>query len=160
MDAAALEALPDLHVMAQPVNLDPFTRALLGRTHGRERLHLEERRLPWREAWASMAAADIGMVVYHHQGSQFQRMGTSSNRLCMFLAMGLPVVVSRQPSFAFVEKYDCGVMVESEREFVEAVQSISRRLPEMKRNALRCAEEYIDAPGRYRALVAALGAIR
>lgn len=157
---AGLDALTDLHVMAQPVNLDPLTRTLLAHTRGNERLHLEARRLGWREAWTSMGAADIGMAVYHHGGSQFQRMGTSSNRLCMFLAMGLPVVVSRQPSFAFVEKYDCGVMVESEREFVDAIQFIGRRLSEMKRNALRCAAEYIDTVGRYQKLLVALAEIQ
>jgi hypothetical protein len=78
----------------------------------------------------------------------------------MFLAMGLPVVVSRQPSFAFVEKHDCGVMVESEREFVDAIQLISRRLGEMKRNALRCAAVYINAERQYQNLIFALSAIR
>ncbi len=160
----ALDQISNLHVLAQLVNLDPLARALLRRTSGRERLHVEdrtgERRLSWREAWSSVVAGDIGMAVYHHSGSQWLRMGTSSNRLCMFLAMGIPVIVSRQTSFEFVEKYDCGVMVDSERGFVDAIRSIGQRLPEMKRNALRCAEEYIDAPGRYRALVVALGAVR
>jgi hypothetical protein len=156
---AALEALPDLHVFAKVVSMDPLIGTLLARVRGSERLHVEATRLPWRDAGGLMAAADIGMVVYQHQGSQFQRMGTSSNRLCMFLTMGLPVIVSRQPSFAFIEKYDCGVMVESEREFVNAIQQVSRRLGEMKRNAVKCAAEYIDAHGRYTSLLAELGAI-
>jgi hypothetical protein len=33
-----------------------------------------------------------------------------------------------------------------------AVESMRHRLPVMKANALRCAKEYIDAPGRYRQL--------
>jgi glycosyltransferase involved in cell wall biosynthesis len=160
----ALEAIPTLHVAAQIVNLDPLTRMLLEHTRARDRLHLDDRtgpgRVSWKEAWSSVTIGDIGMVVYHHAGSQFQRMGTSSNRLCMFLAMGLPVVVSRQPSFAFVEKYDCGVMVESEREFVDAIQFIGRRLAEMKRNALRCAAEYFDTEGRYQKLLGALATIQ
>jgi hypothetical protein len=78
----------------------------------------------------------------------------------MFLGMGLPVVVTRQPSFAFVEKHDCGVMVESEREFIDAIQLIGQRLSEKKRNALTCAAEYIDTKGRYQKLLAALAAIQ
>jgi glycosyltransferase involved in cell wall biosynthesis len=106
-----------------------------------------------------MAGVDIGVVVYLFNAPQFQNMGTSSNRLCMFLSMGVPVIASRQPSFEFLEKYDCGVLVENEREFIDAIDTIQNRLPEMKENALRCAKEYIDAPGKYKKLVEALASL-
>jgi len=76
--------------------------------------------------------------------------------LCMFLAMGVPIIASRQPSFRFVEEYDCGVLVDSAGEFVAAIDTIRPRMPQMRENALRCAREYIDAPGKYRALVEAV----
>jgi glycosyltransferase involved in cell wall biosynthesis len=155
----ALEAQPDLHVLAQFVNLDPLTRSILERTRASERLHMTERRLSWSESWASMAAADIGVAVYHHPGPQFQNMGTSSNRLCMYLSMGLPVVASRQGSFEFLERFDCGVLVDTEADLVAAVARIRSRLPEMSRNARRCAREYVDAAGRYRGLVRAVAAL-
>ena len=79
-----------------------------------------------------------------------------SNRLCMFLSMGVPVIVSRQQSFEFLEKYDCGVLVNTEREFVDAISTIQKKLPTMKENALRCAREYIDVAGKYKRLVSAL----
>lgn len=141
-----------LHAVIQPLGLDPFARFLLNHVDGRERIHVEERRLEWRDAWASVAAFDIGLAIYHNPAPQFQNMGISSNRLCMFLAMGVPVIGNRQPSYRFIEDYDCGVQVESLEEFVAAIEQIRSRLGEMKENALRCAREYIKAPARYEML--------
>lgn len=153
---AALDAHKELHVMAQCGDLEPLTGLLLRRTRCGERLHVEAGYLSWNEAWVSMAAADIGMVVYHHRGRQFQSMGTSSNRLCMYLAMGLPVIASRQRSFQFLEKYDCGVLVDTEEEFVAAIDVVRRRLPEMRANALTCSQEHVDSAGKYELLRATL----
>jgi len=148
----ALSQVPDLWVWGQIVNLDPLTRGLLERITGHERLVLEQARLGWQEAWASMAAADIGMVIYLQDGPQFQHMGIASNRLCMYLAMGVPVVASRQPSFEFIERYDCGVLVSSAGELSAAVERIRSRLVDMQSNALVCAREHLRTPERWREL--------
>ena len=139
----------DVHILGQITGADPLVRGLLKCVQGANRLHVEPTRLSWRKAWSRIVAADIGTVVYLQDGPQFQNMGISSNRLCMFLAMGVPVIASRQPSFRFIEEYDCGILVGSETEFIAAIDQISGRLDEMKANALRCAREYIDAPGKY-----------
>jgi hypothetical protein len=154
---AALDAHADAHVWAQIVNADALTRGFLRHTRGAERLHLEASRLGWRDSWASMAAADIGIVVYLQEAEQYRNMGISSNRLCMFLAMGVPVIASRQASFEFIERYDCGILVDDERGFAAAIDTVRRRLPVMRENALRCAREYIDAPAKYRGLVEQVG---
>lgn len=140
---------PTLHLVLQTLNLAPLTRLLLSRLQGAERLYLEPHRLDWQEAWARAAACDIGLAIYTNTGPQFQQMGIASNRLCMFLAMGVPVIGNRQPSYRFLEEYDCGVLVDSADEFAAAVALIRSRLAIMKRNALRCAREYIQAPERY-----------
>jgi hypothetical protein len=77
----------------------------------------------------------------------------------MFLSMGIPVIASQQPSFEFLERYGCGVLVKNEQEFIEAIHFIQLRLPEMKANAIRCAKEYIDTSDKYDNLVSALKAI-
>jgi hypothetical protein len=154
-----LEREPDLHVWGQLIAPDPLARGLLGRLRGADRMHLEETRLGWREAWSSMAAADAGIVVYLQDGPQFRNMGISSNRLCMFLSMGVPVVASRQPSFEFVERYECGVLVDDEEEFVKAFDRIRGDLPRFRANALRCAREHIRASERYEELKTALGSV-
>lgn len=157
--AEALGRIPDLWVWGQIVNLDALTRGLLQRIEGHDRLVIEASRLGWHEAWASMAAADIGLVVYLQDGPQFQHMGIASNRLCMFLSMGIPVIASRQPSFAFVEEYDCGVLVDGADSIVSAVANITSRLNDMRANALRCASEYINGPQRWITLRNALAKV-
>ncbi len=151
--ATLLEQRQDVYVWGQVVGVDSLVRGLLARLRGSERLRLDSSRLSWREAWSSMAAADVGIVVYLQDAPQFRNMGISSNRLCMFLSMGVPVVASRQPSFEFIERYDCGVLVDDEAGFAKAVDTIRSNLAAMKANALRCAREHIRAAERYRALV-------
>ena len=142
----------DVHVLGQIIQDDELVIGLLRNIQGAERLYLESKRVSWKAAWSNIKAADIGIVVYLQDGPQFQHMGISSNRLCMFLAMGVPVIATRQPSFEFIEEYDCGVLVNSEEEFISAIDQISPRLEQMEKNALRCAREYIDAPSRYEGL--------
>jgi glycosyltransferase involved in cell wall biosynthesis len=157
--AEALGRCPGVWVWGQIRNLDPFTLGLLERLEGHERLVLEGASLGWQGTWASMAAADIGLVVYLQQASQFQRMGVASNRLCMFLSMGVPVIASRQPSFEFIERYDCGVLIDGPEHMPAAIDRIAARLEPMRANALDCAREYIRAPARYAQLRDALRAV-
>lgn len=145
----ALEQLPELRVAIQPLAIDPLARFLLEQIRGRERLYIEPARMGWKEAWASAAAFDVGLAIYRNPAPQFQNMGISSNRLCMFLAMGVPVIASRQPSFEFIEKYNCGVLVERPQDLAAAIDQIAMNLDSMKANALQCSQEYIQAPARW-----------
>jgi len=150
---SALQDIPDLQLLVQPLGVSDLDRLLLEQHFLKDRIEVTNRRLNWQEAWQSMGNADIGIAIYHNDSPQFQNMGISSNRLCMFLAMGVPIITSKQDSFKFVEEYDCGVMVDSQEEFTAAVKKISANLTEMKKNALRCTEEYINTSGRFTALV-------
>jgi hypothetical protein len=120
---------------------------------------VEERRLDLREAGASAATFDIGLAICHNPAPQFQNMGISSNRLCIFQAMRVLVIGNRQPSYQFIEDYDCAVLVESLDEFSATIGLIRGRLDEMKANALRCAREYIKAPVRYSGLKQAISGL-
>jgi hypothetical protein len=150
---------PDVFLVLQPVLLPPIVNILLESSTARNRIYVESRRLGWREAWSTAAAADIGVAVYHNPAKQFQRMGTSSNRLCMFLAMGVPVMASRQDSFAFLEEYKCGVLCDDFDAFNDGVRRIRDHLEYMRRNCRNCTVDYIDAPGKYRTLKKRLGAL-
>lgn len=154
----ALERRPSLHVLLQPLGVNPLTLHLLQSlaTALDGRLTVADERLSWRESWSSMAGVDIGTALYLNSAPQFQAMGTSSNRLCMSLAMGIPVIASRQESFRFLEEFECGILVDSAEEFIAAIDAIAQNLDAMKRNARRCATEYIRAPQRYIELMEAL----
>lgn len=153
--AWAMQALNDcqqLTLLVQPLGIDQMTRILLQQHRYHDRITLTDKVLNWQEAWQSMGDVDIGVAIYHNDSPQFQNMGISSNRLCMFIAMGVPVIVSRQASFQFVEDYECGFMVENQAEFNQAVNSIGENLEQMKKNALRCAAEYINTADRHKQL--------
>jgi glycosyltransferase involved in cell wall biosynthesis len=99
-------------------------------------------------SWSAMdqriAAADVGLVFYFHTGPQFQNMGICSNKLCLFLRGGVPVVVTQQPSFGFLEKYRCGVLVDNRQQMLDAIAHIRANHAEYRANALRCYREYVD----------------
>jgi glycosyltransferase involved in cell wall biosynthesis len=158
--AQALAECEDVWFWGQVVPQEPLVGELLPWLQGRERLVLEPGPLGWHFPSVSMAAADIGVVIYLQDAPQFLHMGISSTRLCMFLTMGVPVIASRQDSFRFIEEFDCGVLVDSPDEFVAAIATIKPRLAQMRENALRCAREYINAPGHYRAMVTALAQLK
>ena len=143
----------NLFLVLQPMKLDDMTNFLLHRIACAERIFIEEKRLEWRDAWASMGGIDIGVVIYRNTAPQFQNMGISSNKLCMYLAMGVPVIALKQESFYFIEDYKCGILVDTEEEFREAIDVIGENLEIMKKNALQCAKEYIAADKRYAMLV-------
>jgi len=155
----ALRSHDLLHGWGQCVLPDRLASELLRRLGGTLPLTLEAERLSWSDAWRLSGAADIGVVIYLHDGPQWRNMGIASNRLCMFLSMGVPVIASRQPSFQFIEDFDCGVLVDSADEFRDAIARMIPRLPELKQNALRAAREYIRAAERYDALKGALAQV-
>ena len=149
---ALLQAVMDdeqLFALIQPVSLDEMTAFLLANLRCSDRIYVEPGRLSWHEAWASMAGVDIGLVMYRNPAPQFQRMGTSSNKLCMYLSMGVPVIALRQDSFKFIEEYECGVLVEDGAPLAPAIDIIRNRQEEMRKNALVCAKEYIAPQRKY-----------
>jgi glycosyltransferase involved in cell wall biosynthesis len=152
----------DLWLAVQSPQLTKLDRTLFNHVQGRDRLFLGSsiRSATWQEPWGQAAAADIGCAIYLHDGPQFQNMGIASNRLCMYLSMGVPVIASRQDSFRFLEEFDCGRMVFDAWEFAAAADEIAARLPQMRANALRCTREYIRAPERYAAMKEAISALR
>ena len=155
--SAVTRADPDVWFWAQVGGQDALTLGLLRMVKGGERLRVEDDNLSWEEAWRSMGGVDIGIVAYLQDADQFRHMGTASNRLCMFLSMGIPVVATKQPSFEFVERYQCGILVDNKEQLVSAISHMKTRLAELKQNALRCAKEYIAAPTRFRELESAIG---
>lgn len=151
-----LEHLPDAILTIQPLAMKTLATYLLPHHKLNAQMRIASKRMSWQESWSSMGGVDIGISLYKNEAPQFQNMGISSNRLCMFLAMGVPVIVDSQPSFQFIEDYDCGVMVDGPEAFVMAVKHIQSRLPEMRKNALKCTEEYINAAGRLEDLKSSL----
>ena len=155
----ALEDDPNLHAVIQPLGVSELGLFLLQHLKVASRVYLEQERLSWQEAWESAVGFDIGLAIYTTPAPQFQRMGISSNRLCMFIAMGVPVICSQQDSFHFVEEYNCGVLVSNYDQFLAAIQLISGNLQAMRENCRRCFHEYIMPSDRYPRLKDAIAGI-
>ncbi len=156
----ALQEDPSLHAVIQPLGVSDLGLFLLKHLGLSSRLYLEQDRLSWQEAWESAVGFDIGLAIYTNPAPQFQHMGISSNRLCMFIAMGVPVICSSQDSFRFIEEYHCGIMVKDYEEFIAAIHAISTDLEMMRENCRRCLKEYIMPSNRYPKLRDAIAGIR
>lgn len=136
----------------QPLGVSPLSMYLLKNFQSRGKMYIQEKRMDWSEAWESAQALDAGLCIYKNQAPQFQHMGISSNRLCMFIAMGVPVIATKQESFEFLERYNCGVLVTNYEEFAEGIRFIKENLTIMRLNCEKCFQEYIRPTDRYREL--------
>lgn len=150
----------DIRSVIQPLGVTPLSMFLLRNLDCHDRIYIQDQRMDWNEAWESAQGLDVGICIYMNQAPQFQNMGISSNRLCMFIAMGVPVIASRQESFRFLETYRCGVLVESYGEFESSVKHIKDNLVDMQKNCEKCFEEYIRPGQRYKELVSRIGELR
>jgi hypothetical protein len=155
----ALQDRPELHAVIQPLGVDPLALFLLENLPAQDRVFLQRERLSWDQAWRSAVGFDIGLAIYTNQAPQFQKMGISSNRLCMFIAMGVPIICSKQDSFAFVDRFECGVIVSDYAEFLAAISFISVNLSQMRENCRRCFRDYIMPADRFPALGQAINSL-
>jgi glycosyltransferase involved in cell wall biosynthesis len=156
----AIKEIEDIHAVIQPLGVSPLSIFLLQSLSFSNRIYVQTERLGWKEAWHSAQALDIGLCIYTNQAPQFQKMGISSNRLCMFLAMGVPIIASYQKSFDFLEKYDCGIMVNSYEEFKSAIVRIRKDFQKMSLNCQYCVEDYVRPREYYKILRQKIGELR
>jgi glycosyltransferase involved in cell wall biosynthesis len=148
----AIKEIEDIHAVIQPLGVSPLSIFLLQSLSFSDRIYVQTERLGWKEAWNSAQDLDIGLCIYTNQAPQFQKMGISSNRLCMFLAMGVPIIASYQKSFGFLEKYDCGIMVSNYEEFKSAILRIRRDYQRMSLNCQYCVEDFVRPREYYKVL--------
>ena len=130
---------------------EPVVDALLARTEG---VIYRPERLGFREAAALTAAADASFVGYLSPFPQFKHMGLSSQKLCTSLWLGVPVIATRQPSFAFVEDLGCGVLIDGEAELPEAIARIRADREGYAARAKAAVAAYIRPAERLEALAA------
>jgi len=116
-------------------------------------------RVSFLESAERLVAADAALIVYRSSKPQFQCVGTSSQRLCAALWVGVPVIALTQPSFAFVEKLDCGVLIREPGELREALERVRSRREAMVEGTRRALTEHVRAEERLAQLTVAFHAI-
>jgi hypothetical protein len=149
----AIKELTTISAVIQPLGVSPLSLFLLESLDLDGRLFIQKHRLGWFDAWKNSIGFDIGLSIYTNQAPQFMHMGISSNRLCMFIAMGVPIIASKQKSFEFLEVFDCGILVSTYEEFKLAILEIKRRHLVMSNNCDRCFSDYIQSASRYKELL-------
>ncbi len=149
----ALKDISNIHAVIQPLGISALSIFLLESLDYSDRIYVQKERLGWHEAWKKAIGFDVGLSIYTNQAPQFQKMGISSNRLCMFIAMGVPVIASKQKSFEFLEHFNCGILVNSYDEFKLAIQIIRNERLSMRENCKKCFHDYIRTEERFRILL-------
>ena len=145
-----LDATPGARVLVQTGgNADDVTSALLARD---PRILHRPQRLGWVESVGLTIAADVAAVFYLDPRPQFQAMGVSSQKLGMALWAGIPVVATRQPSFAFIETYGCGELVPDESEVAAAIVRIRGNREAYVQGARHAVDEYVRPAEKRHAL--------
>ena len=136
-----LDAMPDVRLMIQPGGFtDPVLDVLLARE---QRIIYLPERTGWIESMGLTVAADAGVAFYLSDKPQFQLMGTSSQKLCTYLWLGIPVIATRQESFGFVERLGAGELIDGEEDLAAAVARIRANRDAYARNTQRAIAEHI-----------------
>ncbi len=156
----SIKEIRDIYAVIQPLGVSPLSMFLMENVEYSDRLFIQKNRLSWNEAWKNCIGFDIGLSIYTNPAPQFQKMGISSNRLCMFIAMGVPVIASRQESFNFLEEYDCGIIVDSYSDFKLAIQEIRTRGSILKEKCIKCFSDYIKPSERFNTLLESINEVR
>lgn len=117
--------------------------------------------LPAEEFKQLLDSADVGLALYNPRfrddsriAKNLELIGYSSGKLADYLHAGLPVVVSRLPGPRhLVEKYECGVCVDSPDEIGEALNVIFRDYARFSDNACRCFDSALELERNFKSVI-------
>jgi glycosyltransferase involved in cell wall biosynthesis len=138
---------------------DAVLDALLQRLDREGRVIYRPDRVSYLDAAAITVAADAAIVFYLSPKPQFQLMGLSSQKLCTAFWLGIPVIATRQPSFAFIDELACGVTIAGEDALDAAVARIAANHDAFVRNAADALTQIVRPGERLRVLTESLRAL-
>lgn len=92
---------------------------------------------------ALVASADIGIALYSEKelGYRATYMGLAAGKIGNYLKCGVPVIATKLPSLSYIEEYQCGILIESEKDIANAINKILSNRNEYSENAHRCYRE-------------------
>jgi len=159
-----LEALPHFPEQAVLVcqsamhthRLDPAVLALVEARYP-VRFRLEP--LPYGQVDQLVAAADIGVALYHGTIPNVRYVGKGSGKLNRYLRAGKPVIVDRNANLEFVADYEAGVVISHPSEIPSAIANITERYETFSANARRCFDEQLAFETHWPQVRAALGEV-
>jgi glycosyltransferase involved in cell wall biosynthesis len=121
-------------------NDDRYVRRLKRRDGERVRFSLSP--VTYEELPELLASADIGIALYKDLGANFTLISSASGKIAHYLKCGLPVVVNSYPGISqVVDKYFCGIGIDSPVQMREAIEKILMNYERMQSGAYLCYEE-------------------
>lgn len=106
------------------------------------RVILRNQPVPQDELIKLIDSADAGIALYDNKSENVNLVGLSSGKIANYLASGLPIIVSDQPSLnVFVGDYKAGVKITSASEIPDALEYIAANSGVMTTESIRCFDE-------------------
>ncbi|WP_159434512.1 glycosyltransferase family protein [Bacteroides ndongoniae] len=90
-----------------------------------------------------VASADIGIALYSEKdlGYRATYMGLAAGKIGNYLKCGVPVIATKLPSLTYIEEYQCGILIECEKDIANAINVIISNRNMYSENAYRCYRE-------------------
>lgn len=116
----------------------------LGAPAAHPNLRVSETVLPAALMDYAVSSATVGLALYDSSTENNRRMGTASGKVLLYLKNMLPVIVSAHPSFDWIEREGCGILVSSLDQIEAAVDRIAADYDRYTHNVKRFYDERLD----------------
>jgi glycosyltransferase involved in cell wall biosynthesis len=137
--------------------LSPYLRA----EYSRSRCWLSQPDLPLERLSDVASGTHIGLVFYTSANENDRLIAHASGQLALYLKCGVPVIVNSSGTIAaLVRLWDCGIVVETEKDIFEAADQICDNYEHYCRQAVTCFNYEYNLEKYYRNLVAKLQMIK
>lgn len=95
---------------------------------------------------ALVSSAYVGIALYSEKELKYRAtyMGLAAGKIGNYLKCGIPVIATKLPSLSYIQDYQCGVLVETESEIADALNTINERYDDYRNNAYKCYQELWD----------------
>ena len=92
---------------------------------------------------ALVVSADVGIALYSEKelGYRATYMGLAAGKIGNYLKCGVPVIATKLPSLSYIEEYQCGILIEFEKDIANAINKILSNRNRYSENAYRCYRE-------------------
>ena len=122
-----------------------------------QRVILSLEKVPASQLQEFVASAHIGVVLYRSFPKNDYLTAFSSEKLALYLQCGLPVIAFRYPGYDILERYKCGILIDTLEELPYAVRDILSSYEAFRSNAYRCFEDYYEFSKNFSRVVDFIG---
>ena len=87
-----------------------------------------------------VASADIGIALYSVDELEYRAtlIGLAAGKIGNYLKCGVPVIATRLQSLSYIEEYGCGILVDDEKDIINAIECIMSNRALYSQNAYQC----------------------